>query len=43
LCPVSEELQSKLMQFKNNYRSLELAEQKAAALERTILHFKGDK
>jgi perosamine synthetase len=43
LCPVSEELQSKLMQFKNNYRSLELAEQKATALEKTILHFKGVK
>ena len=43
LCPVSEELQLKLMQFKNNYRSLELAEKKAEALEKTILHFKGVK
>ena len=41
LCPVSETIQSKLMQFKNNYRSLELAKMKADALERTILKFRG--
>jgi perosamine synthetase len=40
LCPISEQLQTKLMQFKNNYRDYQLAEQKAHALEKTILKFK---
>jgi len=40
ICPVSEEVQSKLMQFKNNYRSLELAKVKAHALEKTIIKFR---
>ena len=40
ICPVSEDVQSKLMQFKNNYRSLELAKIKAKALEKTIIKFR---
>jgi len=39
ICPVSEDVQSKLMQFKNNYRSLDLAKLKAKALEQTIIKF----
>lgn len=35
-CPVAEELQPKIMQFKTNYRDMGLAEAKAAALEKTI-------
>lgn len=41
LCPVAEELQPKLMQFKTNYRDLELARAKAEALRKTIKHFGG--
>lgn len=40
LCPKAEVLQKKIMQFKTNYRDLRLAEQKAAALVRTIKKFK---
>ncbi|MFA5139620.1 MAG: DegT/DnrJ/EryC1/StrS family aminotransferase [Elusimicrobiota bacterium] len=36
LCPVAESIQPKLMQFKTNYRDMELAERKAKALRRTI-------
>ena len=36
LCPVAEEVQSKLMVFKTNYRSLELAQEKADILKKTI-------
>jgi perosamine synthetase len=36
LCPVAERIQPKLMQFKTNYRSLELAKIKADALRKTI-------
>jgi len=36
LCPVAESLQPKLMQFKTNYRSLELAKQKAGILDNLI-------
>ena len=36
LCPVSENIQPKIMQFKTNYRDLHLAEQKAEALMKTI-------
>ena len=36
VCPVAEELQPKLMQFKNNYRDLDLAAHKAEALRQTI-------
>jgi len=35
-CPVAESLQPLLMQFKTNYRDLELAKLKAKALEKTI-------
>ncbi len=41
LCPVAEDLQKKLMQFKINYRSLDLAHEKAQALKKTITKFKG--
>jgi perosamine synthetase len=40
LCPVAEELQCKIMQFKTNYRDLELAKLKAASLARTIKKLK---
>jgi perosamine synthetase len=36
LCPNAEEIQPKLMQFKTNYRDLDLAKDKALALKRTI-------
>ena len=36
LCPVAEQIQPKLMQFKTNYRDLHLAEYKAECLRRTI-------
>ncbi len=36
LCPVAEEVQGKLMQFKTNYRDLELAKYKASVLKKTI-------
>jgi len=39
LCPVAESIQPKIMQFKNNYRDLELAKVKVRALKKTILHF----
>jgi len=35
-CPVAEALQPKLMQFKTNYRDMDLALMKAEALGRTI-------
>jgi perosamine synthetase len=35
LCPVAEEVQQKLMQFKTNYRDVELAKVKAEALRKT--------
>jgi perosamine synthetase len=41
LCPVAEEIQPKLMQFVNNYGSLEEAEPKAEALRKTIKFFGG--
>ena len=37
LCPIAESLQPKIMQFKTNYRDLELAEKKADILKKTIL------
>jgi perosamine synthetase len=40
LCPVAESIQPKIMQFKTNYRDLELASMKAEALRRTINRFK---
>ena len=39
LCPVAESIQSRIMQFKTNYRDLDLAAEKADALKRTILYF----
>ena len=39
LCPVAERLQPKLMQFKTNYRDLELAKRKTEALRKTIEKF----
>lgn len=38
-CPVAEDLQRRLMLFKTNYRSLELAKRKADALNKTIQWF----
>jgi perosamine synthetase len=40
LCPVAEQIQPKLMQFKTNYRDLELAKTKAHSLKQTIRLFK---
>lgn len=39
LCPVAESVQPKLMQFKTNSRTIELAEAKAVALKKTIDFF----
>ena len=39
LCPVAEKVQRKIMQFKTNYRDIELAKLKAEALYRTIRLF----
>lgn len=39
ICPVAESIQPKLMQFKTNYRDLELAKRKAQALKKTIEKF----
>ena len=39
LCPVAETLQQKLMQFKTNYRDIELAKLKADYLYKTIKYF----
>lgn len=36
LCPVAERIQPKIMQFKSNYRSVELAKLKADILRKTI-------
>ena len=43
LCPVAESIQPKLMQFKTNYRDLELAKTKAEALRKAIKGFKNKK
>ena len=40
LCPVAEKIQSKMMVFKTNYRDVDLATLKAAALQKTINKFK---
>jgi perosamine synthetase len=40
LCPVAEKVQAKIMQFKSNYRDLNLAEQKAEVLRQVIKKFK---
>jgi perosamine synthetase len=39
LCPVAEAIQPKIMQFKTNYRNLDLAKKKALVLERVIKQF----
>ena len=39
ICPVAEEIQSKLMQFVTNYGSIEEAEPKVEALSKTIEYF----
>lgn len=39
LCPTAETIQPKIMQFKTNYRDLNLCRLKAAALEKTIDYF----
>ena len=36
LCPRAEEIQKQLMQFKTNYRDLELAQKKAEILHKVI-------
>jgi len=36
LCPIAEKIQPKIMQFKTNYRSLDLAEKKAKILRKVI-------
>lgn len=41
LCPVAEEIQPKLMQFKTNYRNLDIAKQKADILRKTIKQIEG--
>ena len=38
-CPTAEYLQPRLMQFPNNYESIEVAEPMVEALEKTIRHF----
>jgi len=39
LCPIAEALQPKIMQFKTNYRDLDLAQTKASILRKTIDRF----
>ena len=39
LCPIAESVQPKIMQFKTNYRDLELASDKAQILQKTIEFF----
>jgi len=41
LCPVAEELQQRIMQFKTNYREVDLVRAKAEALRNTVKHFDG--
>jgi len=41
LCPVAEAIQPKMMQFKTNYRNLEIAKQKAKILKKTIKDIQG--
>lgn len=43
LCPVAENIQPKIMQFKTNYRDLILAKTKAEALKKTIEKLSGQK
>ena len=43
LCPVAENIQRELMQFKTNYRDLSLAKSKAEILRKVIRKFKAQK
>jgi len=43
LCPVAENVQRELMQFKTNYRDLDLAKSKAEILRKVIRKFKAKK
>jgi hypothetical protein len=36
MCPVAEEMQKKIMQFKTNYRSIAIAKEKANILKNLI-------
>tara|TARA_R100000664_G_scaffold27197_1_gene37739 strand:+ start:8047 stop:9261 length:1215 start_codon:yes stop_codon:yes gene_type:complete len=40
LCPIAEKVQPKIMQFKTNYRDIDIAKRKALALKDTIEYFK---
>lgn len=40
ICPVAENLQPRLLQFKTNYYDMDVAEQKAEILRKTINYFK---
>ena len=40
LCPIAEEIQPKIMQFKTNYRNLDVAKRKTEILRRLIESFK---
>ncbi len=40
LCPVAERIQNKIMQFKTNYRDIEVAERKAKVLEKIIKKYR---
>jgi perosamine synthetase len=41
LCPVAESVQARLMQFKTNYRDIDLAKKKALVLEKVVKKFSG--
>jgi perosamine synthetase len=41
LCPIAEELQSQLLQFKTNYWDVEAAEKQIEILRKTIEFFQG--
>ena len=43
MCPYAEELQPEMMQFKTNYRNLEIAKKQASLLKKTILEIEGKK
>jgi len=43
LCPVAESSQPKIMQFKTNYRDINIAKKKAQAFKKTINYFKKEK
>lgn len=39
-CPVAESIQPKIMQFKTNYRNLDIAKEQSIILQKTIQYFK---